>query len=298
MNNVAVIIEQSQDPWSTPTKIANTFLNRFTVDEDDACEVITVLDETREPFEFDIALKSNNLHLIIAGEYFHNRLNQIRNNAWKWMKNSNIESITVSLLRMTRACLMTQTEMSEALKLEFMPDTVNDDLDAFVEKLRFGNASEEEIFTYHFYELSEAENTPVQNDASWTILDDLKYLETVQKSLLNSSKNMLFDSSEIKWAKVCCWRSTFLIENKPVLKSAAIKKLQFISESQPSHEHDAKPAHQVTDVVDRTRKNIWLQHLKPKRTVFIFAVAPYAKILLKFSTINNISAKFTDQSIM
>ena len=103
------------------------------------------------------------------------------------MKKSNVESITVSLLRMTRACLMTQTEMSEALKLEFMPDTVNDDLDAFVEKLRFGNASEEEIFTYHFYELSEAENTPVQNDASWTILDDLKYLETVQNCLLNSS---------------------------------------------------------------------------------------------------------------
>ena len=86
MNNIAVIIEQSQDPWSTPTKIANTFINRFTVDEDDACEVIAceviaVFDETREPFEFDIALNSNNLHLIIAGEYFHNRLNHIRNNA-------------------------------------------------------------------------------------------------------------------------------------------------------------------------------------------------------------------------
>ena len=83
MNNVVVFIEQSQDPWSTPTKIANTFINRFAVDENDACEVIAVFDETWEPFEFDIALNSNNLHLIIAGEYFHNRLNHIRNNAWK-----------------------------------------------------------------------------------------------------------------------------------------------------------------------------------------------------------------------
>ena len=281
MNNVAVFIEQSQDPWSTPTKIANTFINRFAVDENDACEVIAVFDETWEPFEFDIALNSNNLHLIIAGEYFHNRLNHIRNNAWKWMKKSNVESITVSLLRMTRACLMTQTEMSEALKLEFMPDTVNDDLDAFVEKLRFGNASEEEIFTYHFYELSEAENTPVQNDASWTILDDLKYLETVQNSLLKSSINMLFDSSEIKWAKVCCWRSTFLIENKPVLKSAAIKKLQFISESQPSHEHDAKPAHQVTDVVDRTRKKYLVTTSETKKNYFHFCCSSICKNVAK-----------------
>ena len=95
---------------------------------------------------------------------------------------------------------------------------MNDDLDPYVEKLRLGNASEEEIFTYHFYELSEAERTQVERDMPWTVIDDLKY-EIVQK-LKHDPKlsksfliNVLFDPSEIKWAKFCYWRSTVAFNN-------------------------------------------------------------------------------------
>ena len=114
MKNIVVIIETSQDLWCTPTRIANTCLNRFVVDEEDACEVIAVFDEKWNPFELLKVLSSNNLHLLIAGDYFLNRMNHIKKNARNWMKQRNIESLTVSLLKMTRECFMTPTEMSRA----------------------------------------------------------------------------------------------------------------------------------------------------------------------------------------
>ena len=38
--NIILYKETAENPWDTPSKIANTFLNRFVIDEDFACEII------------------------------------------------------------------------------------------------------------------------------------------------------------------------------------------------------------------------------------------------------------------
>ena len=44
MQKIVLFIEQSDDAWFTPAKIAHLFMNRFGVDEDAAFEVINVLE--------------------------------------------------------------------------------------------------------------------------------------------------------------------------------------------------------------------------------------------------------------
>ena len=38
--NIILYTESAENSWNTPSKIANTFLNRFVIDEDLACEII------------------------------------------------------------------------------------------------------------------------------------------------------------------------------------------------------------------------------------------------------------------
>ena len=38
--NIILYKESAENPWNTPSKIANIFLNRFVIDEDLACEII------------------------------------------------------------------------------------------------------------------------------------------------------------------------------------------------------------------------------------------------------------------
>ena len=42
MQNVILIIDQSGNDWSTPLKSGNSFMNRFSIDEDAAFEIIGI----------------------------------------------------------------------------------------------------------------------------------------------------------------------------------------------------------------------------------------------------------------
>ena len=40
--NIVLFIEQAEQPWQTPSKIANLFINRFAIDEDANHEVLKI----------------------------------------------------------------------------------------------------------------------------------------------------------------------------------------------------------------------------------------------------------------
>ena len=62
MRNYQTIIyykESGESPWNTPSKIGNIFLNRFSIDEDFACEILGVYElSNNDMYNFEVVYKS------------------------------------------------------------------------------------------------------------------------------------------------------------------------------------------------------------------------------------------------
>ena len=79
--NIILYKETADYPWNTPSKIANTFLNRFVIDEDFACEIMGTYELSNNDEEnFGVIHKSlerasayrgysKNVHFVFARNY-------------------------------------------------------------------------------------------------------------------------------------------------------------------------------------------------------------------------------------
>ena len=79
--NIILYKETAKNPWNTPSKIAHTFLNRFVIDEDFACEIIGTYELSNNDAEnFGVVHESlekasayrgysKNIHFVFARNY-------------------------------------------------------------------------------------------------------------------------------------------------------------------------------------------------------------------------------------
>ena len=114
--------DSPENSWSLPSKIANTFLNRFVIDEDLACEIIGTYNLSNNDVDnFGIihnslekaaAYKghSKNIHFVFARNYL-SLGKTIENMIADWTRRSMQESVIITLLTMKRLTLVTKERM-------------------------------------------------------------------------------------------------------------------------------------------------------------------------------------------
>ena len=138
----------------------------------------------------------------------------------KGMRKYNVKSVTVTEIKMHRQQLITK-EVAEnfckgkELLKEFtikkegkmMEDSVNDDLESFIEDIRLGKELDAEVKTYFVPKLTEEEMELAGKK-------DKSYFETFSSRDPDVEETeMMFSDSDSKFAKVFCDRTTFTIEN-------------------------------------------------------------------------------------
>ena len=172
--NLVLFIEPPIDPWSSPSKIGNSYINRFAIDEEAAFEIIGIYNLSKmrvvgsiENYGFgerrgedmvsdneiiDSAIKKSaeyktkrlNTHLIFAGVSFARFEPEI---AYA-MKIYKIRSISVTKLEYVRQHLITKEVMETISKGEyynseyiggdmFTNKSVNDDLESLYKNIKF-----------------------------------------------------------------------------------------------------------------------------------------------------------------
>ena len=127
--NIILFIEPAAKPFDTPEKIGNSYINRFTIDEDAAFELSGVY-YLKQPkvvyknkmstqwkssvsttkYEYDkkviqSALEKANdkkkLHLIVACDYYYRAINFDRA-VYHWMREFHVKSLLITKLKLTR----------------------------------------------------------------------------------------------------------------------------------------------------------------------------------------------------
>ena len=171
--NLILFIEPSIDPWSSPSKIGNSYINRFVIDEEASFELLgvhhlsswgslsqnendIVQQKVREDFVLDneiidSAIKKSaeyttkrlNTHLVFAGSSWFADFEAEIAYAIKVHK---ISGIMVTKLQYVRQHLITKEVMEEICKGEyfcrgaqFTNKSVFDDLESFYKNIRFRN---------------------------------------------------------------------------------------------------------------------------------------------------------------
>ena len=173
--NLILCIQPPIDPWSSPSKIGNSYINRFAIDEEAAFEIIGIynLSKTRvvssdedsvltgktiDDMVFDNKIidsaikkaaeyktKRLNTHVIFAGDHLFFSFEPDIAYAMKVHK---IKSISVTKLTYVRQHLLTKEMMEEISKGEyfngkhiggdmFTNKSVNDDLESFYKDIKF-----------------------------------------------------------------------------------------------------------------------------------------------------------------
>ena len=145
--NIILLTEPSKSSWETPSKIGNLFMNRFSIDEDNACEVLGVYhltnaipydegydelkdklnvisDSIRRGAKYRFGDKLEEIHLVFAQndgdmDERHETFDEISSN---WMKSFRIKTLIVTLLTMTRLDMVSEHRMNTLRKtpLEYM----------------------------------------------------------------------------------------------------------------------------------------------------------------------------------
>ena len=134
--NIFLLIEPPIDPWSFPSKIGYAYMNRFTIDEDAAIELIGVGHLSKasvhkhdfgtngtsrvEDFDYDYRIiddaiekastDEENTHLIIAGD-FSFYPNSLQVAIHRSMKKNNMKKILFTMLKLYRKNLITKEKV-------------------------------------------------------------------------------------------------------------------------------------------------------------------------------------------
>ena len=259
--NFIFFSEQPQRAYETPVKITNSFFNRFAIDEEDACEILaikTVSDidsieslqvincSMQKALEYEN--KIDNIHLVCAfRDLFlekHAPRGEWKERVWKWMEMFAIQPSIITFLTMERYCFVSQESMMRTIlerngKLYLEKDqynwgivvtnsgTMNDDIDAFVTKVKVGDIhDEEEVGTVHFREVNDKETK------LWELGKE-EFLESFRLEPGGVGINIKFPTTPWK-----C--SQFLYENPFELKYMAFScyritfKTNFYNNNQPN----------------------------------------------------------------
>ena len=125
--NIILYKEPAENSWNTPPKIANTFANRFVIDEYFACEIIGVYQLSNNDEEnFGVIHNSlqranayrgasENIHFVFARNYLA-LADAIENIILDWAMKSMKKCVIISLLTMKRLTLVSK----ERVKFERM----------------------------------------------------------------------------------------------------------------------------------------------------------------------------------
>ena len=120
--NIILYTESAENAWNMPSKIARTFLNRFVIDEELACEIIGTYElSNNDDDNFGVihnSLKkaddyrghSKNIHFVFARNYL-SLGEPIENMILDWTRRLMKESVIITLLTMKRLTLVTKERM-------------------------------------------------------------------------------------------------------------------------------------------------------------------------------------------
>lgn len=209
-----------RNPDDISWKATHLVLNRFTIDEDAAFELLGVTDAEKMnrlmPKESQHTL---NLHIIYTSEFLgktplRESLQQTRLQTTKsyvskqFLEKSQARSAMVTRMHMCRHFLITKEKMDDICKGQgLMKESANDDIEELFADLQLGNEPKTTSYTYFLPKLTHKEKKLAEKK-------DSKYLETFS-SLNPSIDDDEMNSSESKsmFVRGWCTRKTYTIEN-------------------------------------------------------------------------------------
>ena len=225
-------------------KIANSYMNRFTVDEDASFELIGVFDfplwyfGTMHNFYFEeleqiateitfLDTRESETHLIFAlkeiialkrrSKFCPQRINENLGLKYLMMK-CHIKTAMITTITMMRANLFRQEAMENYVKIFAKAQifSVHDDLDNFLEKLqndkfkyKHENRNEKCVQSYYFPKLTNEEEDLVESR-------DISFMARFYRN------REIFAKSSAMFVKGYCYRRTFQIDNSSSYNWAAI----------------------------------------------------------------------------
>ena len=238
---IIVFIESDSLSIDTPDKIATLTINRFAIDEDAAFDILSIyyapfVTEKAETLSTDLnktiesatrkihSLKfsesdMSGLRLIFALDEYQNSFScslkttmlddfpSITHQRYSWtslLKIFKMQSVMVTFLTMRRHRLITKEQMEAYPEgREKLKQSVSDDLDDFVWKLRLGETIKPRSRTYYLPKLTEKEKNLVEcrdTGFMYTILQS--YPDKILQNMKTSESNSMYLYGE-------CLRQTF-----------------------------------------------------------------------------------------
>ena len=199
----------TKNPDYISWKAANMFLNRFTIDEDAAFELLGVAHE-REGNQLLLNKidDTHSLHIICAHGLQDNRLympNVI-------FENNQAKSVLVTMMYMCRSFLITKERMEDICKGKGMfKESVNDDIEALFEDIQLGNKLKTCSCTYFLPKLTHKEKELVEKK-------DSNYLKTFfEDKPTIDDEEMRSSESKSMYVRGLCTRETYKMENPMLL---------------------------------------------------------------------------------
>ena len=242
--NILIFID-SVKPYTvkyhTPVKIAKSYMNRFTIDEDASFELIGVHDVPLHPFggangQFLLSkkvaeieqnmpirnIRESETHFMFAindgfglqsVEYLLRNMTDMFNSL---LSKFHIKSAMVTVISMVRHDLITK-EMMEAYPkgTESIHQSIHDDLDYFFEKFQFEKFKynledrKEIIESYFLPKLTSEEKRLVESK------NELFMGTLLEKNPNKILQKMKKSESKAMFLKGVCWRQTFQIDFSP-----------------------------------------------------------------------------------
>ena len=206
--------------YDVSAKAGLMYLNRFCIDEEAAFELSGVYSVRKHGlgriFSKEMKRvaanksKDRKIHFVYTKNFRHftdQWSNQLKLFILNGMKKHKIETVMVTILRMSRNNIITKENMESFCKGEkIRKKSVNDDLESFFKKLKLGNEPNEDVRTYFLPKLTEEELELVEKK-------DFNYFQSFSWSNPDVDKSqMKLSESDSKYVQGFCWRKTVTIE--------------------------------------------------------------------------------------
>ena len=154
--------------------------------------------------------KNMDIHFVYAGIHYSLCVRQkLKSFILKGMKKFNMKKVMVTIIHMCRHRLITKERMLDCCNgKEFQKESVNDDLDSFVEDLCLGKEPNDEVYTYYLPQLTEEELDLVEQKDS-----DFMDTFTEEMNADVEKAEMAVSESDSKYVYGYGYRRTYTIKN-------------------------------------------------------------------------------------
>ena len=178
--------------------------------------------------------KELKIHLVYAGDYYYeDKLRSIILQEMKYWQEMEykIKSVMMTSIYMERRKIITKEAMEKFCKGEKdEKDSVNDDLESFVEDLRLGKERNQVVFSYFLPKLTE---------------NEMELVESQNRSYLESFVNLFYfpdlpSESDSKFVEGYGYRKTFIIKNLSENCSENLFDISYEKSSENSSEHSGE----------------------------------------------------------